>query len=54
MLVIHEVQFEMLNEHVKQGLLQDTQLPPTRNLVESTQLVQKAVELQAKQGETQG
>ncbi len=44
----------MLSEHVKQGLLHDTQLPPTKNLVESTQLVQKVEELQAKQGETQG
>ena len=53
-LVKHEVQFEMLREQVRQGLLQFTQLPPTKNLVESTQLVQKVDELQARQGETQG
>lgn len=44
----------MLREHVKQGLLQATQLPLTKNFVKSTQLVQKDEELQARQGETQG
>lgn len=44
----------MLREHVRQGLLHATQLPPTKNLVESTQLVQNVEELQARQGETQG
>ena len=53
-MVKHDVQFEILKEQVRQGLLQEIQLPPTKNLVESTQLVQKVEEVHARQGEMQG
>jgi hypothetical protein len=46
------VQFEMLNEQVRHGLLQETQLFPTKNFVVSRQEMQVSRLEQAKQGET--
>jgi hypothetical protein len=50
---MHDVQFEMLSEQLKQGLLQAIQLPFTKNLVESAQEVHVFKLEQARQGETQ-